>query len=793
MKSTYKFNTNKSKELATKLQNNLDDLYKSTYYSDNSDNKTINAVRDRMSNILNGLLDKTKTTTGGENISSLISKMYPHDDISMTKEIASTLQDQALYNDIMDIYSQNVVTRDQDREIDMVCKYMPKLDEALSMKADMVLSADHFEQDSLKLTVISDSNPNNPSSRLKDNNELSQFKNKYDLMNFARDNFEKTDKYGENYIYIVSYKDALTRLINKSKNTILAESVQYNENMEPIFLSESEINNIVNDNIESFMISVNENGELIDEQSTENDFYNINDKNKQDLFKIELNKTGIISSIIKEQSEAIRILQENSYSINNESSVLGNNYSLAKDSEFLKSVDKQYKKAIEKSLDPQQKIKNNFNSYYDGFTDLNKNKKEQINVPGAVMEVLDHTLIKPLFLRKMCVGYYYFETDVPLDVQAQTTFTSTLGGLRPKRNSVDREDANRQQTDNTALMKLARSISKKIDAKFINSNQDLSKEIYTILKFNSDHDNGRISKVRITFIPPEDIQPSILRMNDRNHRGVSGLSRSLFPAKLFSCLYISGSIGLLTRGFDKRIYHVKQTVDTNIHSTLLNIINQLKQSNMNIRQIENMNSILNITGRFNDIIVPQNANGESPVTFEIMPGQNIEVKTDFMRSLEEVAVNLTGIPITLIDSIQQDSSATHTILMNTRTLIQILNIQNKYEKILSRIFTKLYQYEYNTTDTIKVKLPPPMMSKFSNITQIMASGNEVIQNIVMMKTSGLEQNVKDAFQAKVMEYYFGSWLPMDEINKLLDEAKQEIEINGSENTGDMGGGGSGMY
>lgn len=792
MKSTYKFNTNKSKELATKLQNNLDDLYKSTYYSDNSDNKTINAVRDRMSNILNGLLDKTKTTTGGENISSLISKMYPHDDISMTKEIASTLQDQALYNDIMDIYSQNVVTRDQDREIDMVCKYMPKLDEALSMKADMVLSADHFEQDSLKLTVISDSNPNNPSSRLKDNNELSQFKNKYDLMNFARDNFEKTDKYGENYIYIVSYKDALTRLMNKSKNTILAESVQYNENMEPIFLSESEINNIVNDNIESFMISVNENGELIDEQSTENDFYNINDKNKQDLFKIELNKTGIISSIIKEQSEAIRILQENSYSINNESSVLGNNYSLAKDSEFLKSVDKQYKKAIEKSLDPQQKIKNNFNSYYDGFTDLNKNKKEQINVPGAVMEVLDHTLIKPLFLRKMCVGYYYFETDVPLDVQAQTTFTSTLGGLRPKRNSVDREDANRQQTDNTALMKLARSISKKIDAKFINSNQDLSKEIYTILKFNSDHDNGRISKVRITFIPPEDIQPSILRMNDRNHRGVSGLSRSLFPAKLFSCLYISGSIGLLTRGFDKRIYHVKQTVDTNIHSTLLNIINQLKQSNMNIRQIENMNSILNITGRFNDIIVPQNANGESPVTFEIMPGQNIEVKTDFMRSLEEVAVNLTGIPITLIDSIQQDSSATHTILMNTRTLIQILNIQNKYEKILSRIFTKLYQYEYNTTDTIKVKLPPPMMSKFSNITQIMASGNEVIQNIVMMKTSGLEQNVKDAFQAKVMEYYFGSWLPMDEINKLLDEAKQEIEINGSENTGDMGGG-SGMY
>ena len=785
----YKFNVNKSKEFAMKLQNNLDDLYKSTYYSDDSNSKSINAIRDKMSNILNGLLDKTKTTTGGENISALLSKMYPNDDVSMTKEISSTLQDQALYNDIMDIYSQNIVTRDQDREIDMVCKYMPKLDEALSMKTDMVLSADHFEQDALKLTVVSDSNPNNASSRLKDNNELSQFKTKYNLMEFTRSNFEKTDKYGENYIYIVSYSDALSRLINKNGKGIITESVEYGENTTPIYLSESDITSIVSDNTEEMMISIDENYNLLESNNESNGY--ISNNKKEDLFKIEIDKTGVISSIIKEQSKAMRIIKETS-SIFNEKSVLGNNYSLAKDSSFLKDIDKNYKKHLEKSLDPQGRLKSDFSSPYDGFTDLNKVKKEKINVPGAVMEVLDHSLIRPLFLRNMCVGYYYFETDIPLDVQAQTTFTSTLGGLRPKRNSVDREDANRQQTDNTALMKLARAISKKIDAKFINSNQDLSKEIYTILKFNADHDNGRISKVRVTFIPPEDIQPSILKMNDRNHRGISGLSRSLFPAKLYSCLYISGSIGLLTRGFDKRIYHVKQTVDTNIHATLLNIINQLKQSNMNIRQIENMNSILNITGRFNDIIVPQNANGESPVTFEVMPGQNIEVKTDFMRGLEEVAVNLTGIPLSQIDSIQQDSTATHTILMNTRTLIQILNIQNQYEKILSRIFTKLYQYEYNTTDTVEVKLPPPMMSKFSNLTQIMASGNEVIQNIVMMKTAGLDQSIKDAFQAKVMEYYFGSWIPMDKINRLLDEAKQEIEINGSSNGGsDMGG--SGMY
>ena len=108
--------------------------------------------------------------------------------------------------------------------------------------------------------------------------------------------------------------------------------------------------------------------------------------------------------------------------------------------------------------------------------------------------------------------------------------------------------------------------------------------------------------LRILFI--------LIWINDKSHRGVSDLAKSIFPAKLFTCLYISNTIALLTRGYDKRLYHVKQTVDTNITSVLLNVINQIKRSNFNLRQIENMNNILNVTGRFNDLVIPQNANGE---------------------------------------------------------------------------------------------------------------------------------------------------------------------------------------
>lgn len=64
-------------------------------------------------------------------------------------------------------------------------------------------------------------------------------------------------------------------------------------------------------------------------------------------------------------------------------------------------------------------------------------------------------------------------------------------------------------------------------------------------------------------------------------------------------------------------YYVKQTVDTNIAQTLLNTINQIKQSNFGIRQFQNINNILNITGRFNDYVIPTGASGESQFNLKL--------------------------------------------------------------------------------------------------------------------------------------------------------------------------------
>lgn len=129
----------------------------------------------------------------------------------------------------------------------------------------------------------------------------------------------------------------------------------------------------------------------------------------------------------------------------------------------------------------------------------------------------------------------------------QTTYSSTIGGIRPSGAYKGTYDFHRNaSSEYTAIKNIADAISKKIDAKFVNTNQDLSKEIYSILKYNASVDaTGKIAKITVSFIPPEDIEHCYFEFDKETKRGISGLFRSLFPAKLFSSLYISIHYNLL--------------------------------------------------------------------------------------------------------------------------------------------------------------------------------------------------------------------------------------------------------
>ena len=790
-----------NKKIAGSIQANIDDLYKNTYFTNNDNSKYIDSIKRKMDDDLEGLIDKAKAQNGGTNMADLYARTLARNDTDSLNEIRSALEDETVLADIMDIYSQNALVRDLDREIDTVCKYMPKLDEALDIKKDNVLSADHFNDDAVRISIeniagAGITNNNNKSEA--DGSDLELFARKYDLEAFRNELYSKTAKYGEQFVYIVPYKRALEKLIARTDGASLLS--------EEGILTEESINEGLQSINETLSFRYTDTDESKLKSFGAQELYDLSESTLSDSsleglksnnieysgLDIEINKTGVIPGIIAQECNMRRIFSE-TVSLFGEESLGSARNAYLSNSLYFKNINKKLKKAAQGGT-----LEGPTSLADDGLKDLDEptkaNDAEQLEIPGAVFEILEHDRVKPIYINNTCLGYYYIEMNDPNggNAEEQMTFTSTLGGMRPRRTARENEANGGTSTqDNEVLMKIARKIAQRIDKKFINSNQDIAKEIYTVLKYNADN-NGKTTKLRISFIPPSDIIHSYFELNKKTHRGVSDIVKSLFPAKLYTCLYISNTIALLTRGYDKRLYHVKQTIDTNITSVLLNVINQIKRSNFNLRQIENMNNIMNVTGRFNDLVIPQNANGESPVSFEIMPGQNVEVKTEFMNMLEEMAVNQTGVSLEMVNSRYQESTATHLTMSNARFLIKVYARQKLYEPILSAIYTKLYQYEYNTNSIVKVELPPPIMLNFTNTSQILSMSQELIQNIVQMKF-GSSQNEQEklAFTSLLMEYYYDSFLPMDKINAMADKAKAKTAANkpvsAGVDGGDMGG------
>ena len=791
-----------NKKIAGSIQANIDDLYKNTYFTNNDNSKYIDSIKRKMDDDLEGLIDKAKAQNGGTNMADLYARTLARNDTDSLNEIRSALEDETVLADIMDIYSQNALVRDLDREIDTVCKYMPKLDEALDIKKDNVLSADHFNDDAVRISIenvagAGITNGNNNKSEA-DGSDLELFARKYDLEAFRNELYSKTAKYGEQFVYIVPYKRALEKLIARTDGASLLS--------EEGILTEESINEGLQSINETLSFRYTDTDESKLKSFGAQELYDLSESTLSDSsleglksnnieysgLDIEINKTGVIPGIIAQECNMRRIFSE-TVSLFGEESLGSARNAYLSNSLYFKNINKKLKKAAQGGT-----LEGPTSLADDGLKDLDEptkaNDAEQLEIPGAVFEILEHDRVKPIYINNTCLGYYYIEMNDPNggNAEEQMTFTSTLGGMRPRRTARENEANGGTSTqDNEVLMKIARKIAQRIDKKFINSNQDIAKEIYTVLKYNADN-NGKTTKLRISFIPPSDIIHSYFELNKKTHRGVSDIVKSLFPAKLYTCLYISNTIALLTRGYDKRLYHVKQTIDTNITSVLLNVINQIKRSNFNLRQIENMNNIMNVTGRFNDLVIPQNANGESPVSFEIMPGQNVEVKTEFMNMLEEMAVNQTGVSLEMVNSRYQESTATHLTMSNARFLIKVYARQKLYEPILSAIYTKLYQYEYNTNSIVKVELPPPIMLNFTNTSQILSMSQELIQNIVQMKF-GSSQNEQEklAFTSLLMEYYYDSFLPMDKINAMADKAKAKTAANkpvsAGGDGGDMGG------
>lgn len=730
-KKEEKNNSSIVSRLINTVQQNIGGIYKDTYMNNNDTNNQINGMKTNINKSIDKLLNTNIDNIGQASISKVYERLNKQNKSNGLK-LENLFDDRAITDSLMLNASADTSSiREYDEEIDIVCKNMPQLEDALTAKKDNVLSADHFSKDFLNCV-----NSSNSIEEKEFYERIDTIKSKYRLVEQLERAYDNTSKYGEQFVYIVPYKEAFQKLLG-AKN-INTGGVGYSTIREAEEILESSIENIV--------INL-ENGKIISNTMVNSEKDNIlNESKLSGSINLRINTTGILESVIKEKKIMEKTLNNNNVTIKND------------DLEF--------------------NFKSKNNTSMDGLIDTDAyNKVEDIKVPGCVFKLLERDKIIPIYIDKVCLGYYYIEfSNLQLVTDKRMTTTPMFNSNNMKNGAGGVGSLNTNQTDDRMLMYLANQLSTAIDTKFINANTDLSSEIYMLLKANKIYSDKMAANINATFIPSEHIEHVVFNMDEKTNRGISDLDRSLIPAKLYTGLYVGNTIGILTRGQDKRVYYVKQNIDTNISQTLLNTLSQIKKGNFGARELVSVKNVLGVSGRYNDYVIPVGNTGDAPIQFEVMPGQNIDPKMDLLEQLEAMAIGPTDVPIEYIQSRKQVEFATKLTMSSGRFVRVVFKRQAKVEYYFSKIMTKLYDYEYDSTDIVKIQLPPPAYLNLVDTLQLMNNVNEQSQAIADMEFIKEEdEEVKKLYISRLKQHYLSTYLDTAAIKNIKE--KTIIEYN----------------
>lgn len=739
-----KSNSNVINSLGKAIRTSLDALYTSTYYASPKNKRDLENIKNDINRSIANITASNTINTGMPNISSLYNKLMElTKDPQTAKKMGELFDNEDLMGQLTDVVFQNQSLVELDREIDTICKYMPKLVEALDTRKDNVLSADHFSKEFLNIKDRGNSVIDEATFFAR----IVELKTKYQLEEKVETWYDTASKYGEQFVYCVPYSKAFEKLL-KNKERISQTAYIRQEHGQ-----------IVTESGDSFTMSKPD--------------ASVGDSKMPEI-KLELNFSGVIEQAVLEAKKA-----------NEKAAIISES-----------SVYKAFQEAMgEEDLPPEERNKKSFDKTIDdeldfsGFDDTSSDglfsptrerdtSKLKLITRGCVIKTLERSHVVPIYIEDLCLGYYYFEfaDKDPRDPLNSTLTKGTTGSIPGLTNSTSTNSMLSSEPDtmkqDNLLRYIAGNMSQFIDSKFINANQDISKEIYMILKYNDLYNSGQ--PIKVSFIPPEDMTHIYWKKDKKTHHGVSDLERAFIPAILYVSLYLTLAIAQMTRGQDKRVYYVKQQVETNISKTLLNTIEQIKKGNFGVRQVQSINTMLNIVGRFNDYVIPVSASGDAPVQMEVMQGQQIDTKPDFLRELEEMAVNSTDIPIELIQARQSIDYAVQLTMTNSKFLRKVYNRQARYEEFLNPLISKIYNIEYNANSNIEVTLQPPLFLNITNTNQIITNTNEFVEaisNIVLADET--DENVKLIANKKLKIYYMSSYFNMGVISRIIEESKQE--------------------
>lgn len=740
------------------LDQKMDGLYKNIYITRPDNRKNLDDILNQLDDAIDAIQQDNVNISGMSELMRRLDNTSGSNVDRLMNSVGELFNDQNLINTLFANDEIHKYIASQNYQYDMICRYLPKLLDALEIKRDNVLSADNFSKEFI-----------NPKSSRTNKIELEKFSSntkkierEYEISKFLEKSYMNTSKYGEDFVYVVPYHVAFERIIRRTNYR------KNNARLGQVSFYESET--VAKPNASQICIKENytETNEFKKyKKSVEESFGSINlpSQYKGTQVTLHFNDLNIIPETVNERVvlrsrkdmerfQSMMSIYESSHSVIEEKSLMDQFAEIDKKNNRIGNSEPMDGLIIpgELSRDPDKIDK---------------------NMLGAVLERLPRENVIPIYIGKVCLGYYYLEFREDKSACGFCGGHHMTPGISNANNFAFEMSQDQQEL---AIRYIASKISASIDTHFINANKDLKEEIYAVLRYNEQFDLSRSNDIGVTFIPAEDIVHCYFEMDEDTHRGISDLAKSVIPAMLYILLYLTDIIGKITRSTDKRIYYVKQNVETNVARTMMNVVQQIKKGNMGMRQIESMNNILNVIGKYNDFIIPMGQSGDPPISFEVMQGQDIQTPTDIMEKMEEAAVNPI-VPFEMLNSTYSQDFAIRFSMSNSRFLKSINTRQRDTETFFSKIYTKVYNYEFGETNSyIQIILPPPIYLTLSNNQQLMDNATQQADKIIEVEfTSEDSDELKAEFKRIYIRNILSTYLDFNSIERYRSAAKVNLE------------------
>lgn len=757
----------RNNELLDKLDDQLSSLYRTTYFKDEIDDALFDRVSDELTDTIRKVTDNDPEYQNLSNITSLYqklsNKLSSSDAIisnfgkNNDKDISTLFQTNEMMASLMEVYARTKWITELDSEFDMICKYMPKLKVALDIKRDAVLCSDSYTKEFITITPKNETAGDAKNTEIQNN--IKNMMKKYDINSKVEKWYEDTSLYGEEFVYIVPYSTAMEQLLARKNNTsyMMSEATVVSEAGD-IKLKEIPV---------SASVYSGSNGQGIN---------------------IKFDKSGILREAVENNAAIRKYLQDKMYrgltEVFNEALLeSGDNFN----DHLKKSGRNDTEVRFDRVIGDEIEWEDDDSTAADGLAGTEK-KSEKIRLNGAIVKSIRHDKFMPIYIEDMFFGGYFikFEAEEEIDINSNSNVNG-YNSITSMFNNEKVGSANKT-TGDEILKIVAGKISQAIDRTFINSNPNLKREIYLMLKYNDKYNAlDRSLNMNIVFIPADDIHHLKFREDPETHRGISDLWDALVPAKQWIMLNTTISLGIITRGYDRRVYYVKQSLDTNTAQSILNVITQIKKSNFGIREMESINNILGLLGRFHDFVIPMGPNGDAPIQFDTMPGQQFDFPTELMQNFEESAVNSTDIPIEVVNSSFNMDFAVRYTMTNAKMLRAVLKRQLTMEDFLEPTLSKIYKFEYGEAIELEVTLPPPAFLSMTQGVQLIQAASQYADSIVEVEMSRDTDEEKAAVKRRIVRKLIPSYISDKEIEDIKNKVKIELSIDKSTPQDDQGG------